>query len=91
MNKSDLVKTLAGAMELTHRKSEEIVDAVFALMTNTLRSGNRIEIRGFGSFLVKEYEPYLGRNPKTGEKIQVQGKRLPFFKAGKDLRGKVDD
>ncbi len=90
MNKSDLVKAIAGELDLTHRKSEEIVDLVFSTMASALKDGSRIEIRGFGSFVVKEYAPYTGRNPKTGQKIEVRGKRLPFFKAGKDLRGKVD-
>jgi len=58
-------------------------------MTDALQSGDRIEIRGFGSFVVKEYEAYTGRNPKTGETVQVKAKKLPFFKVGKDLKVKV--
>jgi len=67
MNKSDLVKSLAKEMDLPMRKAEEIVDMVFKTMTTALVAGNRIEIRGFGSFVVKKYEGYTGRNPKTGE------------------------
>ncbi len=91
MNKSDLVKALAKDMNLPMRKSEEIVDMVFNTMTAALTAGNRIEIRGFGSFVVKDYEGYVGRNPKTGEKITVKSKHLPFFKTGKELREKIND
>jgi len=91
MNKSDLVKALAKEMNLPMRKAEEIVDMVFKTMTTSLVAGNRIEIRGFGSFVVKEYEGYTGRNPKTGEKITVAGKMLPFFKTGKELRERINE
>lgn len=86
MNKSDLIKYLAEQTGLTLRKAEEIVDTVFDTMTQALKDGHRIEIRGFGSFTVKEYEGYVGRNPKTGDKIEVDAKWLPFFKVGKELR-----
>ncbi len=91
MNKSDLVKSLAKEMDLPMRKAEEIVDMVFKTMTTALVAGNRIEIRGFGSFVVKRYEGYTGRNPKTGEKITVRTKHLPFFKTGKELRENIND
>ena len=90
LNKSDLIKVLSKELELPIRKSEEIVDMVFETMSKALLSGDRIEIRGFGSFLVKEYDTYTGRNPKTGEKIVVEPKKLPFFKAGKDLREQLN-
>ena len=90
MNKSDLIKALAKELDLPVRKSEEIVDKFFETMTKTLIWDERIEIRGFGSFVVKDYGGYTGRNPKTGEKIPVKGKRLPFFKAGKELRERID-
>jgi integration host factor subunit beta len=90
MNKSELVASLSEEMDLPSRKSEEIVNAVFQTMFKALVDGDRIEIRGFGSFEIRQYEGYSGRNPKTGEKIEVQGKNLPFFKAGKELRNKVD-
>jgi integration host factor subunit beta len=90
MNKSDLSKTLAKAFDLPLRKSEEIVDTIFNTMGRKLAGGDRIEIRGFGAFVVKEYRGYTGRNPKTGEKTAVEPKKLPFFKAGKDLRERLN-
>ncbi|MFH1112688.1 MAG: HU family DNA-binding protein [Pseudomonadota bacterium] len=90
MNKSGLISALAKEADLPLRKSEEIVNLVFDTMGNALIAGDRIEIRGFGSFMVKQYEGYTGRNPKTGEKITVEEKNLPFFKTGKELRDKVD-
>lgn len=90
MNKSDLVKSLAKETNLPMRKAEEIVDMVFNTMGDALVDGDRIEVRGFGSFVVKEYKGYTGRNPKTGELITVKGKRLPFFKTGKELKEKVN-
>lgn len=73
------------------RKAEEIVDMVFKTMTDALVQGDRIEIRGFGSFVVKEYKGYTGRNPKTGQKITVSSKYLPFFKTGKELKERVNE
>ena len=90
MNKSDLTKALAKEYNLNVRKAEEIVDKFVDTMAKALISGDRIEIRGLGSFTIKEYEAYEGRNPKTGEKISVAGKRLPFFKCGKDLREQLN-
>jgi integration host factor subunit beta len=89
MNKSELIESLAAKKALSFKKAEEVVNAVFASMTDALLSGDRIEIRGFGSFVVKEYEAYTGRNPKTGESISVKAKKLPFFKVGKELKEKV--
>ena len=91
MNKSDLSTALAKELNIPLRKSEEIVDVVFGTMFSALEGHDRIEIRGFGSFEVREYQGYTGRNPKTGEKIVVDGKSLPFFKAGKELREKIDE
>jgi integration host factor subunit beta len=91
MNKSDLVKNLAKRTDLPMRKAEEIVDMVFKTMTDALVQGDRIEIRGFGSFVVKEYKGYTGRNPKTGQKITVSSKYLPFFKTGKELKERVNE
>ncbi|MFH0825422.1 MAG: HU family DNA-binding protein [Pseudomonadota bacterium] len=91
MNKSDLTKALADEYKLPLRKCEEIVDKVFDTMAKALISGGRIEIRGFGSFTVKHYEGYEGRNPKTGDAIDVESKYLPFFKPGKELRELVND
>ena len=90
MNKSELVEALANRNGLTYKKSEEIVNIIFDSMAEALTSGGRIEIRGFGSFVVKDYQSYMGRNPKTGEVIKVKPKKLPFFKVGKELREKVN-
>jgi integration host factor subunit beta len=91
MNKSDLTKTLCKELDFPLRKAEEIVDAIFETMSNALIDGDRIEIRGFGSFTVKEYKGYTGRNPKTGEEVAVKSKKLPFFKAGKELADHLKD
>jgi integration host factor subunit beta len=89
MNKSELIESLALKKSITFKKAEEVVNVLFASMIDALLSGDRIEIRGFGSFVVKEYDAYMGRNPKTGESIQVKAKKVPFFKVGKDLKEKV--
>jgi len=90
MNKSDLIKALAKKNNLTEKQATQIVDLVFDGFTNELKNGGRIEIRGFGSFTVREYESYAGRNPKTGNAVQVKPKRIPFFKVGLELKGMVD-
>jgi integration host factor subunit beta len=90
MNKSELVEALANDRNLTYKKSEEIVNVIFDSMAVELADSGRIEIRGFGSFVVKDYKAYMGRNPKTGEVIKVSPKKLPFFKVGKELRERVN-
>ncbi len=90
MNKSDLIQSLSKEMDIPLRKSEEIVNLLFDTMSDSLRLDDRIEIRGFGSFMVKKYKGYTGRNPKTGSEITVTEKRLPFFKTGKELKEKVN-
>jgi integration host factor subunit beta len=90
MNKSELIEALAKAEGLTIKKAELIVNVIFEDMSNTLAQEDRIEIRGFGSFKVKNYEGYQGRNPKTGKIIEVPEKKLPFFKVGKGLKERVD-
>ena len=90
MNKSDLVEALSKSEDLTRTKAEEIVNLVFDEMTNALAAGDRVEIRGLGSFKVKSYRGYKGRNPKTGKHIKVKAKKLPFFKCGKELKERVD-
>jgi integration host factor subunit beta len=89
MNKSELVETLAVKYGLSLKKAEDVVSTIVDAMTAALKSGERIEIRGFGSFVVNEYKAYLGRNPKTGQPIEVKPKKLPFFKVGKELREKI--
>jgi integration host factor subunit beta len=91
MNKSDLIVALARDAEITRSKAEEIVNSIFETMSRALMEGDRIEIRGFGSFMVKSYKGYSGRNPKTGAKIEVKAKRLPFFKTGKGLRERTEE
>jgi len=81
---------LASRENLTEKLAVEIVNLIFDRFTESLLKGERIEIRGFGSFSVRSYKTYDGRNPKTGEKIPVKQKRLPFFKVGKELREKVN-
>ena len=90
MNKSQLIEALAKAENLTLKKAEEVVTTVFGDMEDALIRGERVEIRGFGSFKIKHYEGYEGRNPKTGEVIHVAAKKLPFFKVGKELKERVD-
>ena len=90
MNKSELIEALAKEKELTYKRAEEIVNTIFSSLSKTLVDGGRIEIRGFGSFVVKDYKSYQGRNPKTGESIHVEPKKLPFFKVGKELRDRVN-
>lgn len=90
MNKSELIEIIAEKSNITKKKAEDVVNLVFNSMTQSLLKGDRIEIRGFGSFVNKYYGPYTGRNPRTGESIQVSAKRLPFFKVGKELRERVD-
>lgn len=89
MNKSELVEQLATQKEISNKRAEEIVNLVFASMTEALAEGDRIEIRGLGSFVIKDYGSYTGRNPKTGETITVRPKKLPFFKVGKELKERV--
>lgn len=90
MNKSGLIEVLSKEINLAKKKAEELVDVVFNTMSQSLINGERVEIRGLGSFVVKQYDGYLGRNPKTGEKIQIPPKKLPLFKVGKDLKERVD-
>ncbi|MBC8419472.1 MAG: HU family DNA-binding protein [Pseudomonadota bacterium] len=90
MNKSQLIEALAKEEDLPLRKAEEVVNTVFGEMEAALIRGERVEIRGLGSFKVKNYDGYKGRNPKTGEMIKVARKKLPFFKVGKELKERVD-
>ena len=86
MNKSELIKTLAGQSDISMDEATLVVNTFFDCMKEALLQGDRVEIRGFGSFKIKEYGAYAGRNPRTGEKVEVQPKRLPFFRAGKELK-----
>lgn len=90
MTKSELIERISEKLKLPAGKAEAIVNCVFDSMVKALEQGEGIEIRGFGSFTVREYKAYEGRNPRTGETVHVAPKRLPFFKVGKDLRERVN-
>lgn len=89
MNKSELIELLSLKRGISLKKSEDVVNTIFDSMAAAMMSGDRIEIRGFGSFVINEYKSYTGRNPKTGESINVKPKKLPFFKVGKELKERV--
>ena len=95
--KADLVEQVAHATDLTKKQAEIIVDSVFDGIIASLRSGEKIELRGFGSFRLRQREPRKGRNPKTGDKVDVPPKKVPYFKPGKELKdlinrtGQVED
>jgi integration host factor subunit beta len=90
MTRSELASELAERAHLTKQVARIIVDAIFDDMKDSLIRGERIEIRGFGSFAVRTYDGYKGRNPKTGEIVNVHPKKLPFFKVGKHLKEKIN-
>jgi integration host factor subunit beta len=90
MVKSELVQVLKDKVELSKAQAEKVVDIFFETIIDTLSQGDRIEIRGFGSFSVNSYKSYVGRNTKTGDQINVPPKKLPFFKVGKQLKKLVD-
>ena len=90
MTKRELIALVAAAEDITVKEAELAVKTVFGSMKRALQKEDRIEIRGFGSFKVKWYPGYQGRNPRTGDSIQVKGKKLPFFRAGKELKERVN-
>jgi integration host factor subunit beta len=90
MTKSDLIERLCQDQKLPKGKAELLVNTIFECLEESLRRGERIEIRGFGSFEIREYKSYQGRNPKTGVPVSVKQKRLPFFKVGKELKERVN-
>lgn len=90
LNRSELIEAVAARANLPKKQAEIAVNTIFDSMTDALIKGERVEIRGFGSFTNRYYEAYTGRNPKTGSPVQVPPKRLPFFKVGKDLRERVN-
>lgn len=90
MNKSELIEALSQKEELTEKLAMDVVNLVFDGFSEELAKSGRIEIRGFGSFVVRDYDAYTGRNPKTGKSIKVSPKKLPFFKVGKELKERVD-
>lgn len=90
MTKSELIERVAQESGLTKGRAEMVVNTIFDSMTTALIAGEGIEIRGFGSFTVRQYKSYEGRNPRTGDVVHVAPKRLPFFKVGKELRERVN-
>jgi len=89
MTRSDLIEKLAGKQNISNAVSERIITEIFGSMKETLIAGSRIEIRGFGSFEIREYDGYKGRNPKTGVTTEVKPKKSPFFKTGKELKDRI--
>jgi integration host factor subunit beta len=89
MNKSNLIEALATKENLTDKQATDTIKLIFAGFTDAMKKGGRIEVRGFGSFSVRKYGAYTGRNPKTGKKAEVEAKKLPFFKVGKELKESV--
>ena len=90
VNKLELINNLKEECQISKNEAATIVDLFFDKISDALAVGDRVEIRGLCSFFVKEYESYRGRNPKTGDTVQVAPKRLPFFKVGKELKERVD-
>ena len=90
MNKLELINNLREECQISKNEAAAIVDLFFGKMSNALAEGDRVEIRGLCSFFVKEYKSYKGRNPRTGEKVKVARKKLPFVKIGKELKERVD-
>jgi len=86
VNKSELIKTLSEENNISMEEAVIVVNTFFDSIREELVEGNRVEIRGFGSFKIKEYEGYQGRNPKSGKQVAVQPKKLPFFRPGKELK-----
>ena len=91
MTKADLVEEVAKVTELTRKDSEVIVDTLFESVIKALRDGDKLEVRGFGSFRVRQRNARVGRNPKTGEKVEVPAKRVPYFKPSKELKDLIND
>jgi integration host factor subunit beta len=90
MNKIDVIMALAEKKNLTEKQATDVVNLMFKGFINEFKKGGRIEIRGFGSFIVREYKAYKGRNPKTGKAVEVKPKKMPFFKVGRELKKMVD-
>lgn len=90
MTKSELIEAVAGRANLTKDKATIVVNTIFDGMVYAMRGGDRIEIRNFGNFVVKNYKHYTGRNPKTGELVSVPSKKMPFFKVGLELKRRVN-
>ena len=90
MTKADLIEEVATLAEVTRKDGEVIVETIFDSIVKSLRAGDKIEIRGFGSFRTRQRKPRTGRNPKTGAKVEVPAKKIPYFKPSKELKDLVN-
>src|SRR5437016_5517227 len=90
MTKADLIDDVAGAVEMSRKDSEIIVETIFESIVKSLRSGDKIEIRGFGSFRTRQRDARVGRNPKTGARVEVPAKKIPYFKPSKELKDVIN-
>lgn len=90
MTKADLIEQISQIAELTRKDSEVVVETIFESIVHALRSGDKIEIRGFGSFKTRQRKSRIGRNPKTGDRVEVPAKKIPFFKPSKELKDVVN-
>jgi len=90
MTKADLIEEVSRVVEMTRKESEVIVETIFDSIVKSLRGGDKIEIRGFGSFRTRQRQARIGRNPKSGDRVDVPAKRIPFFKPSKELRDLVN-
>mgnify|MGYP001316472882 CR=1 FL=1 len=90
MTKAELIDEVARAVEMTRKDSEVIVETIFESVVRSLRAGDKVEIRGFGSFRTRQRQPRIGRNPKTGERVDVPARKIPFFKPSKELKDTIN-
>lgn len=90
MTKSELIEVIASTRGLPQKYVEAVVNTVIESVVDAMKRDERVEIRGFGNFTMRHYDAYTGRNPKTGDRVSVSSKRMPFFKVGKDLRDRVN-
>jgi len=90
MTKAELIEEVSRVVEMSRKDSEVIVETIFESIVRALRTGEKIEIRGFGSFRTRQRQPRIGRNPKTGTRVEVPAKRIPFFKPSKELKDLVN-
>ena len=90
MTKAELIEEVSRVVEMTRKDSEVIVEAILDSVVKALRTGDKIEIRGFGSFRTRQRQPRVGRNPKTGARVDVPAKRIPYFKPSKELKDLVN-
>jgi integration host factor subunit beta len=90
MTKADLIEEVSGVVEMTRKESEAIVEAILDRIVRSLRTGDKVEIRGFGSFRTRQRQPRIGRNPKTGARVDVPAKKIPYFKPSKELKDVVN-